>query len=255
MNTFRSIALFTLVASLAASVHARPERNAFLNKPANTTAKLISQVRSDREVADRYVRHFAMPVDDVVGYLKTLSPGRMKEEGVYTIYSVPEGGYLKSRTEIVKVGTPVFADASGTPILIMKCGNPLTRGPRQPEAFNENEPSVEDTEKITLKEVSEETIASSPEYVAYRAPMEPNVSAVPSLPIIDVTPPIEGAPIPIAGGGGPGFGNILGGLALGGLVLGSIGQSGGGAVIPEPGTWAAMGLGLALLVRTRRRNR
>lgn len=237
--------------ALVASASARPDLNAFLNKPAITTAQLIKQVKTDKEVADRYARHFAMPVGEVLQYLSSLSPSTTKSEGVYTVYSVPSGGRLKARTEIVKKGTKVFANSNGKPMLIMKCGNPLTRGPRQPESFNENTATVEEVETVSLRDVSETIVASTPELVAQSTVLEPSVSEVPYVEV----PPIQGgAPIPIAPvGGGPSFGALLGGLSLGGMVLGSIGSSGGAGVVPEPGTLVALGLGSLLLLRRNRR--
>ncbi|HMS54639.1 MAG TPA: PEP-CTERM sorting domain-containing protein [Fimbriimonadaceae bacterium] len=238
--------------ALVASASARPDLNAFLNKPALTTAQLVKQVRTDKEVADRYARHFAMPVAEVVSYLSSLAPATTKSEGVYTVYSVPQGGHLKAHTEIVKKGTKVFANANGKPMLIMKCGNPLTRGPRQPESFNENTANVEEIETLSLRDVSETIVASSPELVAQSTVLEPTVSEVPYVEI----PPIEGgAPIPITPvGGGPSFGALLGGISLGGLVLGSLGGSTSGGVVPEPATALALGAGAALLLLRRRKH-
>ena len=120
--------LFGLILASASSALARPDLNAFLNKPATSTDRLIRQIKTDPQVADRYTRHYAMSKSEVIDYLSSLSPAQTNQDGVYTVYSVPDGGRLKSRTEIVKKGTLVFADMRKVPVLILKCGNPLSRG-------------------------------------------------------------------------------------------------------------------------------
>jgi hypothetical protein len=105
---------------MATSVFARPDRNAFINTKAETTAELVAQAKRDKSVMDRYMRHFGMTRAEVLEYLGTLKPDTIKEEGVYAIYSVPEGGRIKMHLEKLKKGHRVFAQQDGTPQLILK---------------------------------------------------------------------------------------------------------------------------------------
>lgn len=55
----KRILLGVVLAGIAASAMARPELNAFINKPANTVPELMAQIKNDRLVLDRYMRHFS----------------------------------------------------------------------------------------------------------------------------------------------------------------------------------------------------
>jgi hypothetical protein len=110
----RVIGIFMILSVLTVCAVARPDRNAFINQKVNTTAELVNQARRDPAVMDRYMRHFGMSRTEVLSYLGTLKPDTIKEEGIYAIYSVPEGGKIKMRMERLKKGHKVFAQADGT---------------------------------------------------------------------------------------------------------------------------------------------
>src|SRR5690349_6353120 len=96
---------------LTVCTSARPDRNAFLNKAVNTTAELVQQAKRDPEVMDRYMHHFGMTRAEVLAYLGTRKPDTIKEEAVYAVYSVPEGGKIKLHLERFKKGHKIFAQA------------------------------------------------------------------------------------------------------------------------------------------------
>jgi hypothetical protein len=125
----KGVIFLILVVMGFASATTRPDLNAFLNKRAPNISALINQTRTDRAVMDRYCRHYQMSPSQVIAHLKTLTPGVIKKKDLYTIYSVPQGGYLKAHAEILKVGTKVYLGADGKPELVALCGNPL-RGPK-----------------------------------------------------------------------------------------------------------------------------
>ena len=112
----RGIAFLAAVAGFASFAQARPDLNAFIDKSVRTTPELVSHVRSNSEVRDRYMRHFAMTGSEVVSYLKTLHPATLQSDGIYRVYSVPVGGVLKAHTEKLKKGQKVFSTADGTPV-------------------------------------------------------------------------------------------------------------------------------------------
>lgn len=249
----RNVIIVSL-AAVSAGAHARPDLNAFLNKSAKTTNALIAQVKSDPAVADRYARHYAMPKRDVVVFLSTLRPSTTDKDSVFTIYSVPEDGRLKAHTEVVRRGTPVFSDLRGVPTLIMKCGNPLTRGPRQPEMPNENVVSLVEEEKIDLRDTTGDVIETIPDLDVLETISEPRFSDLPEEPIVTnpgTTTPTQGRPNTISPTGG-GFSFAPFGVGLT-ILGGALGNKGGGSVVPEPGTFLALGAGIALVALRKRR--
>lgn len=231
---------------------ARPDVNSFLNKPAVTTRALLAQVKTDKAVADRYCRHFAMSKSDVLAYLSQMMPTRTRQNALYTIYSVPEDGRLKAHTKVVRAGTPIFADLTGRPALIMKCGNPLTKGPRQPELPNEAAADIIDEETIALRDTAQEDLVSIPELVAEDTPLEPAVGELPA----EETPPTVtqgGSPNQILPSGGNPFNLAFGAIGMGAVILGSSLGGGSSPPVPEPATIVAMAAGLAYLAVRRRR--
>ena len=113
---------------------ARPDKNSFLNHRASTVRQLLRQVKTDWQVRDRFERHFAMNQEQLFAYLGSLHRSNIQATGDYTIYSIPPDGHVKAHKERIKRGAAIFADAHGTPILLVKCGNPMTKGPNQPAA-------------------------------------------------------------------------------------------------------------------------
>lgn len=233
---------------------ARPDRNAFLNQKATSVGQLINQVRRDPEVMDRYRRHFAMTDREVVSFFSGLRLARLTVAGAYNVYSVPPGGYIKAHVQKLRLGTPVYADAFGNPILIVKCGNPLTLGPKAPEAANEPDPVAlkrKKTEELRELQTEQQDFLEFGELVV----MTPDDVAQPSEPNEEIIT-TQQSPIPIIPAGGPIGGWILGLLGSGLIIGGGGGDDGGGeTVVPEPttlGVIAVAGVGMLLRRRTRR---
>lgn len=234
----RALLIFGGSVVLIASAFARPDLNAFINKKVTTTAELVAQVKRDPAVMDRYMRHFGMSRSEVIAYLGTLRPDTIKEQGVYAVYSVPEGGRIKMHLEKLKSGSKVFSTSDGIPQLVLLCGNPLSLGPKQVVALNKTPVT---TEVQYAEEVPPEILTD------VNAEYEPMAMIEPAEPAIITTTTTKN-PIPILTGGG--FNPLP--LALGGL--GFINNNGGGSAVPEPMTILAFGGGLALLARKRRRS-
>jgi hypothetical protein len=236
-----------LVAALAAALAgARPDRNSFLNERARSIDQVISQARKDPEVMDRYRRHFSMSDAEVIRFLSSLRLGATTSDKTYLVYSVPPDGSIKVHAQIFHEGTAVYIDMTGNPTLIAKCGNPLHRGPKGVVAVNEGKGEVgesattlktlEETEPLTTNEIIQATAIQTP-----GEPIETEVVTESKKPII----------IPAAGLGiGPWIVGILGG---GGIAILGGGHSRGPSPVPEPAAYAAMGIGLAALLRRKRR--
>jgi len=228
-----------LLGALFSSALARPDLNAFLNKKAVTTEQLVNQARRDPEVMDRYMRHYSMTREEVLAFLGSLKPSKLKETGVYAVYSVPEGGKIKMHLERLKKGEAIFIDANGEPQLILRCGNPLTLGPKDVIAENNKPPTevVVTAEEAPIDFLSETELVVEP--LSELEPVAPIFTFPPTPPVEEITPiPIT----PIAGG----FNPLP--LALGGLLFVN-GDGGGGGddvpPVPEPGTMLILGGAIA----------
>ena len=240
---------------------ARPDLNAFVNRRIDTTASLVKQVKADPEVADRYERHFAMNRRELVAYLGRLHPTRLAKTGAYTVYSVPDGGFVKMHRQALKKGSPVFADAAGRPTLIVKCGNPLTLGPsrsRKGNLLTVLPPEEEGTRQMAMV-APRDSDFETPEDLMAMIPALPEEILAPTSPLIGgaaAMPLVASVPASASGGSFP----WLAGLPLLFPIVGSASHSGGNgdgggliAPVPEPATMAVMAVGCVVGARRRRR--
>lgn len=103
-------------------------RGSFLIQPAYSAAQLASQVRTNPTVADRYHRHFGVPALPLAQYVQTHLGLRPLPRGdKYRVFFVKPDGRIVSQVRYLPKGTPVFLHLrSGRPVLLGKCGNPLT---------------------------------------------------------------------------------------------------------------------------------
>src|SRR5437588_95857 len=221
-----------LIASIAlisaGALAQRPAPNAFIDHRCSTVPELVAEVRNNPDVMDRFSRHFAMSHEDVVRYVSSLHVSRLRRTGVYTVYSIPPSGYVKMHAEKLERGAPVFADMNDTPILMVKCGNPLTLGPVQPTALA-IVPAAQPIAPLREETIVGEVVPAPPVFLA-------PVPAAPVLaPVVTQAPVVGGAIFPWP-------------LLL--LPLGFIhgGGGGGGAPVPEPTSLLVFGVGAAALI-------
>jgi hypothetical protein len=241
MNKIKGLVLGIAVVSMSASALARPELNAFINKPANTIPELIAQIKTDRQVADRFMRHFSMGRDEVIEFVSRLRLGTIPKSSYFTIYSAPENGVLKSHVSFFKKGTPAFVDAEGNPILRVKCGNPFVGGPVR--AYATNDPGVED---VAAEKVGGEVELGM---VAAAAPVDPTVYTMTTPTVTIPSIPISTNTVPSVNSRGNVFGAVVGmGMAASFVQTGNT-----QVVVPEPATLAVLGLGAAALLRRRKK--
>lgn len=228
-------AIAALAVISAVGLAQTPGRNSFLTVSARSTSELISQVRNNAHIRDSYERHFHMSGEDLYAYLRTLKPMRLREDTVFTVYSVPPGGELKAHTQRLRKGELIFVDDSGKPILRARCGNPLVGAPPGvvPEETIEAVPP-----EMRVMEVP------SPELVpTVLVAMQPAPPVVPEL--VVEQPPVA-VPVATATQSIP----LWPLLALP-LVGGS--TSGGDNPVPEPATMIALGAGAAAVMARKRR--
>jgi hypothetical protein len=233
-----------LLVGVSATALARPELNAFINKPANSVPELIAQIKSDKVVADRFMRHFSMTKEEVIEYIGSLRLGTIKESGYFTIYSAPESGVLKAHVSFFKKGTPAFVDSDGNAILRTKCANPFVRGPVKayasaPDTGVSSPDSVVATASVP---VASSSIVETPAIEA-RVPEIPTVvETLPSGPLTMKSAPINSN-----------TGSNIFAPALAGLGAAASFVNRGSAPVPEPASMIALGVGAAALLRRRKK--
>lgn len=111
---------------IASIASAHMPRNSYLAYCAHSTSELVHEVKTNPVVVARYERHFQMTPTQVVQYFSTLHVETLEETKVYTMYSVPKGGWIKSHLQTLHAGQKVWADQSGSPVLFYACGNPIS---------------------------------------------------------------------------------------------------------------------------------
>ncbi len=165
------------------SIAARPARNAYLNHRVRSVSGLIAQVRHDRHVADRYMRHFGMTRHQVIVKLSKLHVARLGRNMHVKMYSVPRGGYIKAHNTKLRKGELVFEDAKGRVVLILKCGNPVVRGKLHAAFFM---PPMLDLSIPPLPElpaVKGPLASNGPIFEFLQPATKPDVATAPGLPL------------------------------------------------------------------------
>ncbi len=218
---------------------AQTEPGSFLNRLCASTPSLITHVKQDKKVMDRFARHFAMTESEVVTYLKALSVSKTDEDGLYVVYGVPETGLIRSRMMKIKKGTKVWVDQAGDVALIWHCGNPVTRGPKTPYDASKPVANPNGTSVDQLRDVPLQPPTST---------MQANISILgePSVPDVPVIPE-NNSNIPIIPSSPDlGFLGIL-------PVLGVIVNTNPPNPVPEPATMAILCIGAGGLIMRHRK--
>lgn len=226
----------------ALSPKQRPERNSFINKQADTVPQLVAQIKTDPQVADRFMRHFSMTKQEVIDYVSKLKVGTLQPGRYLTVYSVPDNGVIKSHVSFFKTGTPVFMDRDGSPVLRLKCGNPFVRGPVEYSSTEAN--IIDESEAPTYEQIEDiETGADPTDLFTAEEPGIPERPLIADSVALKEADNIEAQSfVPAAVGFNP---SILG---LGALT--TFTRSGTPTpVVPEPASVIAIGIGAVALLR------
>ena len=245
-----------------ASAWARPELNAFLNRPVHSVDELVKQMRSDPAVLARFQKHYKMNKEELTAWFRTFRLISMPESKYYLTFNVDDRGVIRSKRVYYPRGTKVFVDRQGVPMMKRSCGNPTSYGPKglQRVAFTGQrkqtllpEPPLDPAEfgfapePILLAALPiDAEPAKTPDSGAGSGVATPGAGSVPSTPA--VTPPAAILPGLVA------F-NPIPWIIGSGIIIGSVGGGGGGnddGVIPEPASIFALALGAAYAARKRK---
>lgn len=235
---YGKVAVSVAVAALCVVSFARMPKNSYLVRPAKTKAELISQVKSESIVMDRYMRHYSMSRDEVVDYLSSLRLGRLQRSGVYGVFGVPRDGKIHVTNQSLRKGTLVWFDAAGQPAALEICGNPMNLGPRRMTMAGLVTPAVtqEPAPIVAMSTMTGDPVMAAPVIET-------------SVPTTPLTPPaVEVAPTIVRN-----TGSLLPLIIPAALVAASIDRK--GEPVPEPATMIALSAGVATLVARKRKAR
>jgi hypothetical protein len=266
--TFAAILLTSHVA------FARPEHNAFLDKPVFSTADLLKQLHSDSEVRGRYERHFKMSEPTLVYYFKGLHLEALKQDKRYLVFNVDDHFVIHHRLLHLKKGVLVFADDTHTAVLKRSCGNPMIA---YLPALGENTPKLHLAKQVAvastrtaqaadlldpLSQSDDTTLAGAPpglpaDTLVADESTPPQGSGLAFTPAPSV--PLVGSDLPVGLVGGNSLLGLIGLAGItGGILLdhGNNPPGGNPAVVPELPASAPMAfgvVGLSYFIRRRRR--
>jgi hypothetical protein len=212
----------------------------FVTKSVDSTGELVSLMKNDRVTAQRFANHFGMSVAELTEYFqKHLKMSYLSEPGTYTIYYRSKRGGVATRTSILPRGERVFIAYDGTPIILVKCGNPLAKHlplyVKPVEQVLPPPPVPDVTEPVVAVPDPEPThLSMEPVLVASLAlPAEPIVETAVLADVLSLT---EIAPYVIPA--------LLGAVAV---------RSSNEPPVPEPTGLLALGLGASGAILTLRR--
>lgn len=124
----------------------RVPAGSFIRRPVVSVQDLVQEVNDDPVVAERYGRLFHMSPDAVRDQFRSLHHAVMSQDQIMRVYYA-HGDTLGYKLRRVKAGTPIFAFADGTPVLVQVCGNPL-RATLIPPALALQVPDFSPTEEV-----------------------------------------------------------------------------------------------------------
>jgi len=194
----------------------------------SNTKGLLSLVRNDAAALERYESHFGMSRDEVIAFLGDLHPGTLAKAGTFAICE-PAFGALETQVTLkLEKGQAVFLDKSNTPVLLAEGGYPMTA--------SLNDESTKESASASAADAMPATATSGETQMAMMAPGASMASGGSQnyrwLTAVPVIIPILGAT------------NTFGGSDNGGSNINPV---------PEPASFAILGVGALGLLRRRKK--
>ena len=119
-----------------------PAPGAYFTRPVSGVNDLCKLMQEDPKVAARFSKHFGMSTGDLCVYFKeNLSLAKLPKNGRHTEYFIDVHGRMVSHIKYLNAGLPVLVTASGTPVIDMRCGNPMMK--RLPKPVAKAAPKIE----------------------------------------------------------------------------------------------------------------
>lgn len=236
-----SIRTSVLALALGVATVASAAGTSFLDKSTSTQSDLVMAARVDSVVMDRYMRHFSMNRTDVIEFVSSLHSDVVKTDGLYKVYSVPNGSRVVEQMVSLKVGEPILVDAAGAPAILLAGGNPMTLGPNA---------RIDDTDVATATSAKDESsIKTSKSESTTIAVQRTQIEA-----INDALTLTQGDKAIVGGSSNNGTAGIIAAVVgIGGIaILASQGDDNNAPVVPEPASMVIMGTGLAAFMKRRR---
>ena len=118
-HLFAALAVLALCALPAVAM----PKGSYLKRPALTKGALVGQISKDASVRSRYAEHWKVDDKTVKARMGALYMGRLLQTTLMRVYFWRDvKGY---HVQTILKGTKVFTTASGKPVLLQECGNPL----------------------------------------------------------------------------------------------------------------------------------
>lgn len=194
----------------------------------SSTKGLLNLVRNDAAALERYESHFGMNRDEVIAYLGDLHPGTLAKAGTFAICEPAFGGTETQVTLKLERGEAVFLDKTNAPILLADGGYPMTASLNDTVQENKG-----DNAPASSADAMPATATSAETPMAMMAPGTSMVSGGQNYKWLSVVPVL----IPVLG-------------------MTNTGNGGNGGTInpvPEPASFAILGVGALGLLRRRKK--
>jgi hypothetical protein len=132
MGRTRFVLVFLVLASIAlpatASIGKRTTPGSFVTRCVSSVDDLCTLVKRDPVVAKRFAKHFGVPTDRIVQYFReNLRVVSLRRGGKYKTFFVDKRGRIVPHSTYLLTGERVFVTRDGKPVLIAKCGNPVSK--------------------------------------------------------------------------------------------------------------------------------
>ncbi len=105
----------------------RLPRGSFSAKPALSVKELVDQINKNPTLRNRYAGHFGVKPEELGTRIeKTLKLIALQKPVKVRVWYVDKQGKINSKMKLLPKGSMVFATSDGQPVILWRCGNPMT---------------------------------------------------------------------------------------------------------------------------------